>query len=101
MYHCAQYAKRQKASKKVEDSDKHRDKEAMDSFDCDGWLSITVPETSETVTVKVKHCMAHVDYCPIDLPANVIELVINCGDKTPSQVCQFAHCMFKSWMHCL
>lgn len=86
MYHCAQYAKRQKASRKVVDSSKHRDKEAMDTFECDGWLSVSVSENSDMVTVKIRHLCAHIAYCPIDLPADVIKLVEDCGDKTVSQV---------------
>ncbi|RDX41781.1 hypothetical protein OH76DRAFT_1329872, partial [Lentinus brumalis] len=71
-YHCAQNAARQKVPKKLPDETKHRDRESMESFDCNGWLSIAVSQDSEeAVTVKLSHSLGHVRYVPVDLPDDV------------------------------
>ncbi len=86
MFHCAQIATRQKAAQKVPDQTKHRDKDAMDTFDCKGWLSITVSKNSDTVTVKLSHALGHVHYVPIDLPEDVLDIIQKNPHMTSSQV---------------
>lgn len=85
-YHCAQNAKRQKKPEKVSDPKKHRDKEAMDSFDCHGWLTLTVADNSDTIAVTLDHRMSHIAYCPIDLPEEVDTIIRENSGFTPSQV---------------
>ena len=47
-YSCAQLKSRQHASRKTNDTKKQRDKGLMETFDCDGWLHITVWDDVET-----------------------------------------------------
>nr|VWP01304.1 Nonribosomal peptide synthetase 6 (NPRS 6) (EC (Extracellular siderophore synthetase) [Ganoderma boninense] len=86
VYNCAQNAKRQKKSKKVADPKKHRDKDAMDGFDCHGWLSIRVTDNSDVVAVTLTHCLSHVPYCPIDLPDDVVTFISENPNQTVSQL---------------
>lgn len=76
MYHCVQSATRQNKPKK---SDKPgaipRDKIPMESFQCQGWLHITLWDFSDVAYVKIDHCEAHVPYWCIDVPQAVIEYV--------------------------
>lgn len=85
-YHCAQNSKRQKKPEKVSDPKKHRDKEAMDSFDCHGWLTLTVSDDSDAIVVTLDHRMSHIAYCPIDLPDDVDTIIRENSGYTPSQV---------------
>lgn len=41
-FHCAQSMTRQHEPQKLADNSKHRDKESMACFPCEGWLHITV-----------------------------------------------------------
>jgi len=51
---------------------KLRDKDAMDTFDCHGWLFITVIEGSDVVNdVKFQHKDDHIPYWNIDVPEDV------------------------------
>ena len=84
-YHCTY-------TQKVEDVQKWRDKEAMDTFDCQGWLHITVADGIDAVTIKLRHDLDHVPYCPIDIPQDVVGLVQANGNLTPSRVC-FGNCL--------
>ena len=88
-YHCTQNSKRQKKPEKVSDPMKHRDKEAIDSFDCHGWLSLTVSDTSDTVTITLDHRMSHIAYCPIDLPEDIDTIIHKNSGFMPSQVWHF------------
>ncbi|RDX40007.1 hypothetical protein OH76DRAFT_1366849 [Lentinus brumalis] len=58
----------------------------METFDCHGWLFITVSETSDTATVKLSHRLAHVYYYPIDLPNDVVDLIQNNPNMTVNQL---------------
>ena len=85
-YNCAQNAKRQKKSQKVSDPTKQRDKDCMDTFDCHGWLSITVSDSSDQAVVTLVHRTSHIPYCSIDLPGDVSEIIQKNPDYTVSQV---------------
>ena len=60
--------------------------DAMDTFDCHGWLFITVTEGSDIVKVKFQHKDDHVPYWNIDVPKEVKDLVHNNPNMTPTQV---------------
>ena len=62
------------------------DKDAMDTFDCLGWLLITITEGSDVVNVKFQHKDDHVPYWNIDVPKDVQDLVHNNPSMTPTQV---------------
>jgi hypothetical protein len=69
---------------------KLRDKDAMDTFDCHGWLFITVTEGSDIVNVKFQHKDDHVPYWNIDVSQDVQDLVHNNPSMTPTQVNKYA-----------
>ena len=76
MYNCAQNSDRQHAPVKSSNIGiKHRDKESMDSFDCSGWIHITLSDLSDTAFIKLTHCEDHVPYCPIDIPEDIEKYV--------------------------
>lgn len=91
-YSCVQLDKRQQESKKVEDARKHRDRECMQTYSCNGWLNITVnPSKVSEVLISLVHKCDHPPYWSIDIPDNVKEL-IRVGSsisKTPSQVSDY------------
>lgn len=89
MYHCAQNTKRQHKSKKVDDPTKQRDKEAMVTFRCAGWLHVTITDYSDLAFVKIDHHDDHVPYFPIDIPPDVEELIRTNTQMTPTQVTVF------------
>ena len=87
MYHCAQNKHRQhKVKKNQADGVKHRDKDQMDTFDCDGWLHINIWEDSDIVFVKLKHEEDHVYYWNIDVPNDVQDFVKRNSEMSPTQV---------------
>jgi hypothetical protein len=87
MYHCSQMHERQHKPKKGRcEGAKLRDKDAMDTFDCHGWLFITVVEGSDVVNVKFQHKDDHIPYWNIDVPQDVQNLVQNNLSMTPTQV---------------
>jgi hypothetical protein len=91
MYHCSQVHERQHKPKKGRHAGaKLRDKDAMDTFDCHGWLFITVTEGSDIVNVKFQHKDDHVPYWNIDVPQDVQDLVHNNPSMTPTQVNKYA-----------
>ena len=73
MYHCSQMHECQHKPKKGKhEGAKLRDKDAMDTFDCHGWLFITVIEGSDVVNdVKFQHKDDHIPYWNIDVPEDV------------------------------
>ncbi|KAJ7673679.1 hypothetical protein DFH06DRAFT_1081518 [Mycena polygramma] len=90
MYHCAQNKARQNAPKKSEaEGVKHRDKIAMDAFNCHGWLHITVFDGETTAFVKILHQDDHIPYWSIDVPADVVEYVRANSKLTTTQVFKF------------
>ncbi|KAJ7266208.1 hypothetical protein C8J57DRAFT_1068963 [Mycena rebaudengoi] len=84
MYHCAQAASRQHAPKKNKwEGAKPRDKIAMDSFECKGWLHITMDHIAY---VDISHMDDHVTYSKIDVPPEIIDFVHKNSKLTPTQV---------------
>lgn len=82
-YHCAQVSSRQHKPRKVEDEKKHRDRESMATFDCNGWLKITMEEI-DTITVakiEISHADNHIPYLPIDVPQDVLDMIKDGKDK--------------------
>jgi hypothetical protein len=87
MYHCSQMQERQQKPKKSQcEGAKPHDKDAMDTFDCHGWLFITVTEGSDVVNVKFQHKDDHVPYWNIDVPQDVQDFIHNNLSMTPTQV---------------
>ncbi|THU81592.1 hypothetical protein K435DRAFT_693221, partial [Dendrothele bispora CBS 962.96] len=76
-YHCAQLAKRQHKPVKSELQSSQRDKGQMDSFDCDGWLFMTISEIESYAQVQLKHAYDHVVYSEMQVPPDVQEYVEN------------------------
>lgn len=76
MYHCVQISTRQNAPKKsTKDAAIHRDKIAMDTFECGGWLHITVWDFLDVAQIKIDHHESHIPYWSIDVPQEVIDYV--------------------------
>jgi len=86
MYHCAQIRSRQHKPKKAGNGVKHRDKEQMDTFQCGGWLHITVMDGGDDVLVKLKHLDDHVSYWTIDVPEEIQSFVRQNVELSPTQV---------------
>ncbi|TRM55826.1 hypothetical protein BD626DRAFT_415300, partial [Schizophyllum amplum] len=84
-YHCAQLKSRQHAVKKTPGA-KPRDKGSMTTFDCDGWLHITVWVIGTAAVVKMKHENDHIPYWRIDVPEKVQEFVRDNAKMTPQQL---------------
>lgn len=91
MYNCAQSKSRQHDPNKHADESKHRDKESMTSFACDGWLHLTVSDTSRIAVIKIQHDIDHVSYWTIDIPPEVDELIRDNSHLTVTQV-RDSHC---------
>ncbi|KZT27432.1 hypothetical protein NEOLEDRAFT_1146613 [Neolentinus lepideus HHB14362 ss-1] len=70
-YHCAQSRQRIKKPKKNAPPEKQRNKLSMLSFECHGWLFITLTPGMKIAHIKIKHQDGHVPYCPIDIPPDV------------------------------
>ncbi|KAF8224842.1 hypothetical protein L208DRAFT_1425713 [Tricholoma matsutake] len=80
MYHCSQVCECQHKPKNGRHAGaKLWDKDAVDTFDCHGWLFITVTEGSNIVNVKFQHKDDHVPYWNIDLWDEVLK-----SDPTPA-----------------
>ncbi|KAI0054907.1 hypothetical protein BV25DRAFT_1934416 [Artomyces pyxidatus] len=47
----------------------------MDTFNCNGWLHITVSDTTSEIFIKLRHEEAHTHYWPIDVPAEIVQYV--------------------------
>jgi hypothetical protein len=92
MYHCAQVETRQHKPKKgVRDGAKPRDKGAMDTFSCKGWLHITVYEGSPSVEIRLKHEDEHIPYWCIDVPPKIREFVEQHHQLNSIQVCHLIY----------
>jgi hypothetical protein len=76
MYHCAQTLSRQhKPKKNQREGIKPRDKIAMDTFPCKGWLHITIMDWDHLAYVKIKHLENHIPYYSIDVPPEIVHFV--------------------------
>ena len=77
MYHCAQNRKRQRASKAAAKTDecKGRAKDQRDTFNCKGWMHVTVFEGSDEVFVKMKHNDCHVPYWDVSVPEDIKDYI--------------------------
>ncbi|KAJ7310682.1 hypothetical protein DFH08DRAFT_624653, partial [Mycena albidolilacea] len=75
-----------KPEKSEHEGAKHRDKIAMGSFDCDGWLHITLDNSDNIVLVKISHRDDHIPYWCINVPAHVTEFVRQNPKLTPDQL---------------
>lgn len=92
MYHCAQIDTRQQDPQKTtRDGVKNRDKGAMNSFACDGWLHIIAHDGSPVVEIRLKHKDKHVHYWCIDVPDKVKQYVAENPLLSSEEVsqCQF------------
>lgn len=88
MYNCAQAkARQQKPKKGKNEAVKERDKDRMDTFDCHGWIHITLCEGGDTALIRFKHEDDHVPYWNIDVPPEVQDYVRKNTQLTPTQVC--------------
>ncbi|KAJ7469241.1 hypothetical protein FB451DRAFT_945129, partial [Mycena latifolia] len=65
---------------------KPRDKIAMDSFPCKGWLHITVNDWDNVAFVNIKHADDHIPYWKIDVPPDIAEIVHQHSKLTPTQL---------------
>lgn len=74
------------AKKSSKEGVKHHDKEQMSSFNCNGWLHITVWDDSDIALVKLTHEIDHVPYWKIDVPENVKTFVLENLELTPTKV---------------
>lgn len=63
----------------------------MDTFECKGWLHITVTEGCNVVTVKLKHEDDHVPYWKIDVPQDVQDFIRENLSMRPTQVSDSIH----------
>jgi hypothetical protein len=68
---------------------KPRDKIAMDSFSCQGWLHITINDGDNVAWVTISHADDHVPYYSIDVPPDIVEYVhanhnLTLGEVSPS-----------------
>ena len=61
----------------------------METFDCPGWIHITLSDLSDIVFIKLTHCEDHVPYCPIDIPEEVERYVQDNLKFTPTQVSNY------------
>ncbi|KAJ7474159.1 hypothetical protein FB451DRAFT_1035258 [Mycena latifolia] len=87
MYHCAQISTRQHAPKKNQrEGAKSRDKIAMESFPCKGWLHITVTDGDNVAWVRISHSADHVPYYSIDVPPHIVDFVHENHKLTPGQL---------------
>jgi hypothetical protein len=87
MYHCAQPSSRQHKPKKNKcEGAKPRDKIAMDTFPCNGWLHITIMDWDHLTYVKIKHDEEHIPYYSIDIPPDVVDYVHKNHKLTTTQV---------------
>ncbi|KAG6819142.1 hypothetical protein H0H93_014943 [Arthromyces matolae] len=86
-YHCAQINTRQhKPQKSEKDGTKLRDKNALHTFPCSGWMHITIFDGDDSALIRLKHLDAHVPYYCIDVPKEVQEFVRNHPHLNPSQL---------------
>ncbi|KAF9563663.1 hypothetical protein CPC08DRAFT_632434 [Agrocybe pediades] len=75
-FSCAQNGSRQDKPKKGKaESGKMRNKGAMDTFECKGWLNVVVKRNHSTVLVSVKHLDRHFSYWCIDVPQDIRDFV--------------------------
>lgn len=87
VYHCCQNKTRQRSSRKSKDmSTQHRDKIMMDSFDCDGWVHISIWDLTDIARIKIRHSNAHVPYYSINIPQHITEYVSNNCELSMSKV---------------
>ncbi|KAK6977828.1 hypothetical protein R3P38DRAFT_2581153, partial [Favolaschia claudopus] len=75
-YHCAQIATRQHKSKKGPEGKKQRDKGQMQTFDCQGWLTIwAAPDDDSEYFIRIRHQECHEKYVCIDVPEDVKQFI--------------------------
>jgi hypothetical protein len=88
MYHCAQVSARQHKPKKGQrEGAAERDKDQMDTFECAGWLHITLSEIDNTALVRLKHKDEHIPYWCIDVPPDVQNFIRANSKLSPTKVC--------------
>lgn len=89
IYNCTQNTNWQHAPLKSHQGVKNHDKESMETFDCSGWIHITLSDLYDIVFIKLMHCEDHVPYCPIDIPKEVERYVQDNLKYTPTQVSNY------------
>ena len=58
----------------------------MQTFDCSGWLHITISDQSDIASIKLDHHDAHIPYCPIEIPEDIVMYIHNNLKLMPAQV---------------
>jgi hypothetical protein len=87
MYNCAQNSKRQHKPQKLTTSEvKNRDKGQMETYDCQGWLHITIFDDKDHAQVKYKHETSHKAYWRRDVPKDIQDLIETNPTLTVDQV---------------
>jgi hypothetical protein len=85
-FHCAQHETRQHEPKKGLTGGKQREKRQMHTFQCNGWLHITIADDLNTASVKYNHEDNHVPYCNVQVPQDIQVFIENNLSMTPTQV---------------
>jgi len=85
MYNCAQNTDQQHAPlKSCQEGVKNCDKELMETFDCSGWIHITLSDLSNVTFIKLTHYQDHIPYCPINIPEAIEKYVQDNLKLTPT-----------------
>ena len=58
----------------------------MQTFNCAGWLRITITDQSDIAFIKLEHRDSHIPYCPIEIPKDVVTYVHDNLKVMPAQV---------------
>lgn len=97
IFNCTQNKKCQNPSKKSQKPGvKNRDKGWMETFECGGWMHVTVSDVANQVLVKYGHNMAHMPYCSQKVPEIIEEIIMKNPHLTVDQVTahySHIHCM--------
>jgi hypothetical protein len=58
----------------------------MDTFECHGWLHITIGDASDVALIKYNHEEDHILYCNVEVPPDIQAYIGENKNMTPTQV---------------
>jgi len=76
MFHCAQSKDCHRKSQKIEGEELQQDKLAMDTFECHGWLHITLHYGTSIANIKIEHKEDHILYCSIYIHEEIKAMIV-------------------------
>src|SRR2546425_192601 len=84
-YYCSQWDKLDKKARKHSDSQKHRNRQPINHYTCNGYVKITIHENLISSDIEINHLL-HPMRPDISIPSEVKQFILDNIDLLPREI---------------